>query len=160
MSIQLSGADIIDLAVQTEVRGEAFYRQAATMSGNGEAGRLFAYLADEELRHKKVFQGLSPAIINTEMDPTTWDEAQMYIAATVDASFFSRADAPIRAVPAGATIGDMLRQAIEFEKQTLLYFYALRDLIQPANRPILDNVIQEEKSHVRRLAARLAESGA
>ena len=33
MSIQLSGADIVDLAVQTEVRGERFYREAAGAAG-------------------------------------------------------------------------------------------------------------------------------
>jgi rubrerythrin len=155
MSIQLSGADIIDVAVQIEVRGEGFYRAAAARAEGSEARQLFGHLGDEEVRHKRIFQALSPSIVNTEMDPATWDEAEQYIAATVDASFFSRADAPIRAIPEAATTDSMLRQAIEFEKQTLLYFYALRDLVHPANRPILDGVVAEEKSHVRRLAALL-----
>ena len=59
MSIQLSGADVIDLAVQTEVRGERFYRQAAQAADKPQARQLFSFLADEEVRHKKLFQGLS-----------------------------------------------------------------------------------------------------
>ena len=152
MSIQLSGADVIDLAVQTEVRGERFYRQAAQAADKPQARQLFSFLADEEVRHKKLFQGLSGAIVVTEIDPMTWQEAVEYIAATVDQAFF-KPDAPIRAVPQGATVNEMLTQAIEFEKQTLLYFYSLRDLVQPSNVPLIDRVIAEEKSHVRRLSA-------
>jgi rubrerythrin len=114
---------------------------------------LFTYLADEELRHKQLFESLSGAIVFTEIDPTTWEEAIEYIAATVDNAFFSKADAPIRMVPQGTTIDEMLRQAIEFEKQTLLYFYSLRDLVHPSNLPIVDRVIAEEKTHIRRLSA-------
>lgn len=51
---------------------------------------------------------------------------------------------------------DMLRQAIAFEQQTLLFFGALRDLVQSSNRPIIDRIVAEERAHVRRLSAMLA----
>ncbi|NLG50475.1 MAG: ferritin family protein [Chloroflexi bacterium] len=152
MSILLSGADLIDLAVQTEERGEAFYREAKAQAKTSKARELFAYLAEQEVRHKRVFQGLVSAIVVTEMDPTTWEEALAYIASTVDRAFFT-ADAPIRAVPQGATETEMINRAIEFEQQTLLFFYALRDLAQPVNRPIIDKIVEEERRHVARLAA-------
>ena len=152
MSIQLSGADLIDLAVQTEVRGEAFYRQAASQATTPQAKELFTYLAEQESLHKQTFQGLSSAIVVTEIDPTTWQEALAYIESTVDRAFFTAA-APIRAIPAEATETDMLNRAIEFEQQTLLFFYALRDLAQPVNRPIIDKIVEEERRHVRQLAA-------
>lgn len=154
MSIQLSGADIIDLAVQTEVRGEKFYRQAVEKADRSDAKELFTYLADEEVRHKETFEGLSSQIVVTQMDPETWEDAIGYIEATVDREFFDR-KAPIRAIPVADSVPEMVRQAIEFEKQTLLFFYGVRDLVQPANRPLIDRIIDEEKSHVRRLSAML-----
>jgi rubrerythrin len=160
MSIQLTGADVIDLAVQTEVRGERFYREAKDKADRADAKTLFDYLAQEEVRHKKVFEGLSPSIVITEVDPTTWDDVVHYIQATVDSAFFSRTDAPIRLIPQGATVNDMVRMAMNFEKQTLLYFYTLRDLVQPSNRPIIDKIVDEEKSHIRRLVAWLDEKPA
>lgn len=154
MSIQLTGADVIDLAVQTEMRGERFYRQAFDKADGQEARDLFAYLADQEVEHKRVFQGLSSAIVLTEMDATAWDEALGYIAATVDQAFFTP-DGAIQAVPLGETTADMLQQAIGFEKQTLLFFFELCDLVQAPNRPLIDRIIGEEKDHIRRLAAML-----
>jgi rubrerythrin len=41
MSILLTGDDLIDLAMQTETRGEAFYRQAAAKAEPGPARELF-----------------------------------------------------------------------------------------------------------------------
>lgn len=155
MSIQLSGADIVDLAVQTEVRGERFYRQAADAADRPEARELFVYLANEEVRHKQVFEGLASAITVTEVDPTTWEEAMAYIEATVDREFFDP-EAPIRTVAVAQDVGGMLRQAIQFEQQTLLFFHTLRDLVRKPTVPIIDGIIKEERSHVRRLSAMLA----
>jgi len=160
MSIQLTGADIVDLAVQTETRGEAFYRQAAQEATWPEAQKLFTYLADQEVRHKQIFQGLGGAIVMTEVSPETWEEALGYIQATVDRAFFAKEDAPIRAVPRGATVPEMLKQAIAFEKETLLFFYGVLDLVQPANKHLVEQIIAEEKSHVRQLAAMLAQAKA
>ncbi len=154
MSVLLSGADVVDLAVQTEVRGERFYRQAAEQAQADSARQLFRYLADEEVRHKALFEGLGRQIVFTEVEGADWQEAMDYIAATVESSFFAN-EAPIRAVPQGATVDDMLHQAIAFEKQTLLFFHTLRDLVQPPNRPLIDEVIAEERRHVVRLSRML-----
>jgi rubrerythrin len=157
MSIQLSGADLIDLAVQTETRGERFYRQATAAANKPEAKELFRYLGDQEVLHRRTFERLAGAIVVTEIEPTTWDEALAYIEATVDSAFF-RKDAPIQAISSGATVPDMLAQAINFEQQTLLYFGSLRELVQPANRALVDQIMVEERSHVRRLAALLKQA--
>ena len=154
MSILLSGADVVDLAVQTEVRGEAFYRQAAQQAQQPEARELFSYLADEEVKHKRIFQNLASSIVFAEIESPDWQEAMDYIAAAVDSEFFAK-DAPIRSAPKGATIDEMVRQAMTFEKQTLLFFHTLHDLVQAPNRPVIDNVIAEERRHVVRLARML-----
>lgn len=155
MSIQITGGDVVDMAVQTEIEGERFYRAAAERADSAEARELFIYLADEELRHQQAFEALSDHIVISDIDPTTWEEGIAYIRATVDRAFFSDAKAPIRAIALQATVDDMLHQAIAFEQQTLLFFGALRDLVQPPNRPIIDRIVAEERGHVRRLAAML-----
>lgn len=157
MSIQLSGADLLDLAVRTETEGERFYRQAAEQAGAEEPRALFTYLAEQEVRHRETFQALGPAIVVAALDTETYEDVAGYIASTVDRAFFVSGDAPIRDVPAGLTLREMIASAIAFEQQTLLFFYTLRDLVQPANRPVLDAIVAEERAHVRRLSALLAQ---
>ena len=48
-----------------------------------------------------------------------------------------------------------LRAALGFEKDTLLFFYDLREMVSKADRESISNVIREEKKHVRRLAGML-----
>ena len=133
------------------MRGERFYREAAERAEDRTAKDFFTHLAEQEVRHKKVFEGLSSVISITDIDATTWDEAMGYIEATVEREFFSPG-AQIRTIPQGASLSDMVKQAIGFERQTLLFFYGLRDLVQKTNTAILDDIINEEKTHIRRLA--------
>jgi rubrerythrin len=152
MGILLSGADIVDLALQTETRGEVFYREAEKLSTTPEARELFSYLADQELQHKLIFSRLGGAIVETEVETAEWQEALEYIDATVGQTFFAD-KAPIRSIPAGSSVREMIERAITFEQQTLLFFYTLRDLVQPVNRALIDSIVAEERTHVRRLAA-------
>ena len=48
-----------------------------------------------------------------------------------------------------------LRAAIGFEKDTLLFFYDLRDMVNEADRETISRIIREEKKHLRRLAKML-----
>ena len=156
MGIQLSRYDLVDLAVQTEVRGEAFYRQAAEAVSEAEEKELFGFLADEEVRHKKVFESLTPGVFSVEVDDATWDEAAGYIAATVDSAFFGKEGA-IRKIALAESVNGMLRQAIGFEQQTILYFYTLRDLVRDQSKSVIDKILTEERSHVKRLSQMLAD---
>ena len=45
--------------------------------------------------------------------------------------------------------------AMGFEKETMLFFYNLRDIVPSAAHEIVDRVIVEEKTHARRLAQML-----
>jgi len=45
--------------------------------------------------------------------------------------------------------------AMGLEKETLLFFYDLRDMVPAADRTFIEKVVAEEKSHIRRLAEML-----
>ena len=119
MSIQMSGADVIDLAVQTETRGELFYREAAARTGGGATRELFEYLAGEELRHKQVFSDLGEQVTSEDVQPGILEEAMSYIEATVDMAFFRESYSPLHRIPADATEVQLLEQALAFCRQHL-----------------------------------------
>ena len=151
MGIQLTGEDLIDFAVQTEIHGAHFYREAAELSEDDEASDLFEYLAFQEERHRLVFEGLSEAVVPSAIDADEAQEALGYISAAVDQECFGKSSA-LKQIRPGASSEEMVRQAMVFERETLLFFYGLRDLVRPAERALLDDIIAEEKSHMRQLA--------
>jgi rubrerythrin len=46
---------------------------------------------------------------------------------------------------------EAIKFALGFERETLLYYYGLRDMIQ--EKKVIDEVIKEEKSHIVWLSA-------
>jgi len=44
---------------------------------------------------------------------------------------------------------------MEFEKETLLFFHDLRDMVSDADKKVLGRIIEQEKAHLQRLAGML-----
>ncbi len=55
------------------------------------------------------------------------------------------------------TAAEAINMALRIEetKDTLLFYYDLRELMREADRPLVNEIIREEKAHVRRLAGLL-----
>jgi len=89
------------------------------------------------------------------MTDEEWDWYQKYLTATVQSALFQGPDKALAAAAEAKTEKEALRMAIDFEKDTLLFFYDLRDKVAAARRDVVDKVVAEEKSHIRRLAGML-----
>ena len=149
-------ADIVELAMQVEQSGETFYRAVAAKVEAREARTLFEYLAGQEVIHYQVFQKLSQSIHEAPfMTDQEWDLYMDYLNGTVQSAFF---EGPDKALALAETVSDAqqaINLAIGFEKETLLFFYDLRERIPDKDRPVVEKIIDEEKRHIRRLVSKL-----
>ena len=149
-------ADIVELAMQVEKSGETFYRAVAAKARSPEARELFQYLADQEVVHYQVFSKLAQSVQdNPFMTDEEWELYMVYLNGTVQSAFFEGAD---KALALAETVTDeqqAIHMAIGFEKETLLFFYDLRDRIPDKDRPFVEKIVDEEKRHIRRLVGML-----
>lgn len=142
--------EVLEQAVQTERLGYEFYSEMANRFEKSEGLKnLFHTLAQKELRHKDRFEELKE--ITGETEPEDWDEAASYLRAIVESEFFLGTGKSLPSLEHIRDAGDAVRFAIGFEKETMLYFVGIRDVVQ--NREIIDEIISEEKSHIKWLAA-------
>jgi rubrerythrin len=152
----VQAADIVELAMRVEQSGEVFYRAVVQKATSPTVRDLFEDLAAQEVIHYKIFSKLSQAVQNNPwMTDAEWDEYAGYLQATVQSAFF---DGPDKALALAETVADeaeALNMAIGFEKETLLFFYDLRDTVTAADRSFIEKIIAEEKKHIRRLVAKL-----
>jgi len=149
----LEAADIVDLAMQLEKNGEAFYRAAAKKAASSEVQSLFEDLADQEVKHHAVFSKLREDTRHRVlMSNEEWDWYVGYLNATVDSALFKGPDKALAAAEQVADEKEAVRMAISFEKETLLFFYDMRDMVPAPDRSFVDKVVAEDKSHIRRLA--------
>jgi rubrerythrin len=148
--------DIVEMALELEKSGEIFYTAVAEKAASSQVRELFQELAEQEKHHYKAFSKLSKTI----WDQSTaaegdWDQYLMYLQATIQSAFFEGSDKALTLTEQATDEKEALQMAIEFEKETMLFFYDLRDKVSDVDREIVERVIAEEKDHVRRLASML-----
>lgn len=142
--------EVIEQAVQTEKLGYQFYMfMAEKFAGEQGLNKLFTTLAEKELRHEKAFSELKEVVRVSE--PVGWEEVEQYMRAIVESEFFLGKNKSLPAMENIKTVKDAVDFAIGFEKETLLYFYGIKDAVK--EKEIVDEIINEEKSHIRWLSS-------
>ncbi len=142
--------EVIEQAVQTEKLGYQFYiMMVEKFKKEDGLVKLFSDLAQKELRHEKTFAELKDIIGDSE--PEGWEEASQYMRAIVESEFFLGKNKALPSMEKIQSVEDAVNFALGFEKETLLYFYAISRLVK--EKEIVEEIINEERSHVRWLNA-------
>lgn len=148
--------DIIDIAIQLEQNGEKIYRRAAEKIQNSSLSTLLEWLADEEAQHAKWFEALIDTVTGTGDFQEQEKMGRALLKNAVGTQSFTLEDADFSSIE---KIEDLLKLAIEFEKDTVLFYGMLQPLIQ--DQETLDQlhvIIKEEEDHALRLKKVLSES--
>ncbi len=137
--------EVIEQAVRAEKLGYGFYtRMANKFKKHNQLQGLFKTLAEKELQHEKTFSDLKAKVKDEE--PEGWEEVSEYLRAIVESEFFLGKKKSLPSLEHVKKVDAAVRFAIGFEKETLLYYYALREVIK--NNKILNKIIAEERSHI------------
>ncbi|MEF3694418.1 MAG: ferritin family protein [Candidatus Cloacimonadota bacterium] len=146
--------EIIELAVQIERNGYAFYHEATKRKDlDAKAIEFLAFLRDQELNHEKTFLGLRDDMDEIVLELSQdWDMVSSYLKTIVDARVFDSENSAIKMATEASDLMGIVNYAITFEKDTLLFFHAINDSINnPKARQALARIINEEVSHVLKL---------
>lgn len=137
--------EAIEQAVQTEKLGYQFYtKMAVKFKKNEQLNKLFTILAQKELRHEKTFSELKDIVGDKE--PEDWNETLPYFRAIVESAFFLGKNKALPSMTRIKTARDAVNFALGFEKETLLYFYGIREAVK--EKEIVEEIINEERSHI------------
>ena len=143
--ITFSVREVVEQAVQTEKLGKEFYTQMAEkFRDKAELKKLFELLAAHEIRHGESFLSLGNQLKDEE--PEGWGEVTLYLRALVDSEFFLGKDKCLPSLEHVKTAAEAIDFALCFERETLLYYYTLREALK--EKEIIDTIIREEKSHI------------
>ncbi len=146
--------EVLELAVQIEKNGEKIYRNAIRHSRSQDTRRMLEKLADEEVQHAELFSKMK-ARANAETDDPLLDEmGKSILIEILGSQTFSLQSADV----AGAyDIKGLLRSAVEFEKDTIIFYEMLLSLVKDdETAECLKGIIAEEKQHIQYFQGALA----
>ncbi len=139
--------EIYQFAVQIEENGEKFYRAMVEKFDDPKVKELFGFLAEEEVRHEKVFKEMLAKIEGYNPQESYPGEYFDYLHAYADNLVFTidKIDEGIESVH---TIDEALQFAIGKELDTILYYHEMRNVVPAHQQKMVDDIIDEERKHV------------
>lgn len=156
MTTAYSGSELVEIAIQIERCGEAFYEAALEHLKGAKIREVFQFLRDEEQRHAAVFEKLLSQLTDVSAEWRLNDEYVTYMRALADNRVFPDPDAARLAIEDLEDEADAVRYAIGFEKDTILFLYEMRPMVREKDREVVDTLIAEEQRHVRTLSGLMA----
>lgn len=152
MSITFSGGELVNIAIGIERRGVIFYDTMAKSTKNITAREVFQNLADVEREHIQIFQNMLTEAEKYQIPENYAAEYAAYLQALVDNAVFT--DDFITSELATNANSDIkaLELAISAEKDSILFYYGMKEITPQRVRPAVNKILAEEKSHLRQLS--------
>lgn len=150
MAIFFNVSEIYQFAIKIEENGEKFYRNIAHKTKNKAVKELFEFLAEEEVRHKKVFEKNLSEIEKYEPPEIYPGEYFAYLKAYAEELIFPKN------IEKDLNDKENILEAINFgirrELDSIMYYLEIKDLVPETQHSELDKIIKEERSHFVRLS--------
>lgn len=148
----LSVNEVVEFALNIERSGKAFYEGALERKDlDNDARKLITKLRDEEIKHENYFKTLRDSDDLAELvDPDGWDMTSSYIDSIVKAHIFNKEGAPIKLAAEAKDTAEIIKFAMQFEKDTLLYFHSIyAETKEPKAQTAIFKIIKEEMKHLK-----------
>ena len=153
MPFDFNADNILEVAQQLERNGARFYRHAAETVSDASSKSFLTELADMEAEHEATFGALRAELSQNEKAGTTFaleGDAGVYLQALADTRvFFEKEMDP-------QSIEDIYKSAITAEKDSIVFYLGLKDMVSEASgKARIDQIIHEEKEHPTLLSQKL-----
>jgi rubrerythrin len=151
MAFEFSASEIINAAVGIEKRGYAFYTVMARTTPNKESRTIYKNLAETEKEHIKTFQDMLAGVKKYEAPDVFAQEYAAYFHALVDSAVFTRDLTSSELATCSGSDVAALELGIRAEKDSIIFYYHMKDVIPKEEHGPVDKIIAEEKIHLQQL---------
>lgn len=158
--IPFSAEETLKIAIEIEKNGREFYEGMVDETEDQDIKEIFGDLATQEIKHRETFEemlGEAEVEKGPDLNSLLYEGLEdSYLSALADSKVFNPANRNIEEAKQVDSRDELLSIAISLEKDTILYYY---EILQKAknsdDQDLIMDVIEEEKSHVKRLAGLL-----
>ena len=140
---------VLDLAVWLEKHGQAFYESARDATSDPGLKEIFATLAAEEKKHCAIYTDLYELYTgkSAEGEDLLGEYGKFIQLLIKEITYVLEFDDVL-------TSEELIGRALEFEKNTLLYFSEVKPLFRGKAGALIEAVCREEKRHIQQLMER------
>jgi len=152
MGVLFSGSELINIAIGIEKNGLAFYQSLVKAEKNVMARGAYKYLADMEEKHLRTFQDMLDTVGQYKPPEIYTEEYDLYLKALVDSAVFTDDKVAREMAEKVTSSAEAMQIALGAEKDSILFYSEMRNLVPERDRKVVNRIIEEEKSHLRQLS--------
>ena len=151
MAVVFSAREVVEAAVEKEKKRKGFYASVCELSTNEDMKDLFTFLTEEEARHIASFAQIRDNLSDETHSVEYSEDMEAYMDSVIDDRLYSEIDT--REFVQKAINGEnVFHLAIGFEKDAILYFREFLPYLNESDRKVVEELIEQEKGHIRKLA--------
>lgn len=152
MARKVSCNEVFEMALQIEQMGYDFYKTMAHNATNVRLREGYNLLAEQEKKHLDRFEQLRDSIEKIDIDSLdNWDEVSLYFKALIDTKVLPTSPEKNSLVQELKDEIGAIHISISFEKDTILFWQELNRWLNPEDQKIIEQLIEQEKSHILKL---------
>jgi rubrerythrin len=158
MNEALTPIEVLDIAQQIERNGVAFYQKAVELFDKPTPRAIFRTLALRETEHEKIFAEMKERLFGRGIPAAdeTKEDGSVSPASMAGLAVFGISKNPAEQLTGKETVAEIIRVAIENEKNSVVFYTGLKDFIaDDMSSRTIAGVIQEEMRHIRILTESL-----
>ena len=147
-------SELLEMAVKDELTGQAYYEALAQATADAKLRKLCAGLAAQEAGHATRFRAMTAEVPEPKKRTEGYlGQREDYVGALLGSRAFPTPEAAAAKAAAIANDPAAVAIALGMEKNTLLFFLEMRDLVAEKDGKYMDAIIEEERAHVTQLSA-------
>ena len=153
MSIIFSPAELINIAIGIERSGITFYDIMSRTTDSEMAKEIFEEFVEMERGHLNLFQDMLSGTGDDKPADASTPEYSGYLQALIDDAVFTNDAVMSETVTQADSDIKALEVGISAEKDSILFYQSIKDVMPRSALSALDRIISEEKSHLQQLTA-------
>lgn len=147
-----AGSEIVEMGIQIEKNGFAFYDTLVKKSKETKAAEVFRFLAEEEKKHIAVFEEILGSVQKYEPQEAYTGEYFAYMNALAGDYVFTKKDTGVTMARKVKDDKEAVLLGIGFEKDSILFYEGMKKAVPPSDSDILGKLITQEENHLRKLS--------
>ena len=144
----LNISEILRFAIQIEEQGYQFYIETLKKIKESRILELFQFLADEEFKHQQIFKHILKKIGSFTPPESYKGEYEGYMKGFLKSNILKNLDSIKETINSVETIDDAIMIALDFERDSIVWYTAIKKYLGEDNKEIVEKIIQEELNHI------------
>jgi rubrerythrin len=147
-----AGSEVLQLGIEIEKNGKAFYEAVAKKTKNSAAQQKLLFLATEEDRHIATFNGLLESVARYEPAESYLGEYVAYMHALASEQIFTQKNKGEEIAQKTKSDKEAIDLGIGFEKDSIIFYEGMKRVVPQDGHKIVDKIIAQEQNHLRLLS--------